>query len=905
MTAGDLALGDPGAPEELGLSARVSSEVLSRRAGVAALTPHASDVAARIAEARSWYARAAALPAEACPRCATDLQTRAAYLKWLSGDPQGSLAGFAAAQARFVELGDKASAARLVFPQLGILLQTGGLLEARRLFDSSRPTFVAAGRLGWGARISELLLFLAQQQRFAGNFGVALEAIQLSARVAEDLQVLSLLRPVRDLRATLLGSLGLHREAIVDLRALFQNPPPGDQMDPAAWRQAIAARLFGEYTMTKDFGGAHKMLGIMCGACQDGSLLVTEHRFDDAFALAQTNGDQVLKATVLAATSRFSEAAPLIQGEMQALLRRLEAPAPDAAHDLPFMRTLGLDCQRDGAARWLCQQQLRERASQLAILAARANLFRPAADFVQSADRHFARSILANDEEPWEEPAERALLAEGLGDPAKARTEYGRAVAIVEKTVPELIGRDVEQDLREKAGYLYRDYAAFLARQAIAGQGAVEDGLAALEDWRAQRFLTKLLRADAARRDGERDLLLIRQQASLESRIAAMRRTLMHTDVSVATRGGLGPELARLEGDLARFAASHPSVRPTGMSQSDFKKVLEDVRERASSRAAQTVFVCYFLTRDSSFAWVVDDHEVTLRALPVAREEIDRLTATLLNAIRDDDAAWERPATALYAKLVAPIEDLLPGGPLPARLGLVPFGSMARIPFHALLRDGEPLASRHPIFYLSSLRSFVPLQNLARRRAPAAQGRNQVVAFGFNSLRLLAAEDEARHIGGPRNSIVGAGATKHALLAAASRADILHVSAHAEQDLSNPFASFIELADGPLQMGDFAGARFGSRLLVLSACDTGRAEHADDEEQTGLAWAALAAGIPTVMVSGWAVDDARTGALMADFYTKAGADGDLVGAWARTQGAWAARLPPRIWAAFSLLGADQ
>jgi CHAT domain-containing protein len=60
-----------------------------------------------------------------------------------------------------------------------------------------------------------------------------------------------------------------------------------------------------------------------------------------------------------------------------------------------------------------------------------------------------------------------------------------------------------------------------------------------------------------------------------------------------------------------------------------------------------------------------------------------------------------------------------------------------------------------------------------------------------------------------------------------------------------------------------------------------------------------------VRVSGWAVDDARTGALMADFYTKAGADGDLVGAWARTQGAWAARLPPRIWAAFSLLGADQ
>lgn len=655
--------------------------------------------------------------------------------------------------------------------------------------------------------------------------------------------------------------------------------------------------------MTSDFAGARKVLDALCGACEDGNVLMGARRFDDALALARKTGDHLLEAMALAATRRFAEAGPLIEAEMSTLLQRLAGPAPEPARDLPSIRSFGLDCRTDSGAS-LCQQQLRARAGQIATLAARANLFRQARDFVERADRHFPRSILASDEEPWEEPADRAVIHEGLGEPGLARQEYLHALAIVERTVPELMGRDVEQDLRERAGYLYRDYAAFLAREAAAGRGAPEEGLAILEDWRARRFLIKLLRADAAQQAPSGDLLLRREQAVLEAGIASLRRGVMHADVSGKGAGAAADQLAQLEGELARFAAAHPSLSASSFAQLDFKQALAALRERAGSRSeSPTVFVSYFTTRDSSFAWVVDAARVTLRTLPALRDEIDAVAAKLLDAIQDDDPAWKGPAQSLYQKLITPIEDLLPEKGA-GRLGIVPYGSLARIPFHALLRDGEPLARRHPVFYLPSLRSFLPLENLARRRSPAAAGKG-VVALGFNGRNLVGAEDEARRIAGPRRSIVGRAATKRAFMAEAKRAAILHVAAHAEQDLLNPFASFVQLADGPLQIGDLAGTSSDVRLLVLSACDTGRAETAGDEEQTGLAWAALASGIPTVLVTGWPIDDGRTGAFMSAFYEELARRRDLAGALARTQGEWARRLPPRIWAAFSLLGADQ
>jgi CHAT domain-containing protein len=59
--------------------------------------------------------------------------------------------------------------------------------------------------------------------------------------------------------------------------------------------------------------------------------------------------------------------------------------------------------------------------------------------------------------------------------------------------------------------------------------------------------------------------------------------------------------------------------------------------------------------------------------------------------------------------------------------------------------------------------------------------------------------------------------------------------------------------------------KINADLVVLSACDTGRGRITGDGV-IGLSRSLISAGVPSVMVSLWAVDDGSTAFLMTEFY---------------------------------------
>ena len=59
-----------------------------------------------------------------------------------------------------------------------------------------------------------------------------------------------------------------------------------------------------------------------------------------------------------------------------------------------------------------------------------------------------------------------------------------------------------------------------------------------------------------------------------------------------------------------------------------------------------------------------------------------------------------------------------------------------------------------------------------------------------------------------------------------------------------------------------------TRLTTLAACLTGEVALREGEEHVGLLQAMMTAGVPTVVASLWAVDDAATRALFEAFYTR-------------------------------------
>jgi CHAT domain-containing protein/tetratricopeptide (TPR) repeat protein len=117
--------------------------------------------------------------------------------------------------------------------------------------------------------------------------------------------------------------------------------------------------------------------------------------------------------------------------------------------------------------------------------------------------------------------------------------------------------------------------------------------------------------------------------------------------------------------------------------------------------------------------------------------------------------------------------------------------------------------------------------------------------------------------------------------------------------------------NGVLTAGEVAGLNLqGTRLVVLSACDTGLGEVQRGEGVMGLRRAFAGAGAQAVMMSLWQVPDEATRHLMVDFYERYLVTGDAAAALAEAQRAAlaaqraAGRVEPWAWGAFVVCGAS-
>ena len=138
---------------------------------------------------------------------------------------------------------------------------------------------------------------------------------------------------------------------------------------------------------------------------------------------------------------------------------------------------------------------------------------------------------------------------------------------------------------------------------------------------------------------------------------------------------------------------------------------------------------------------------------------------------------------------------------------------------------------------------------------------------------------------------------------------ILHIASHGQYRLDQPDLSFLELADGQLYADDLLQQDLSYELVTLSACETGQANVAADEELIGLGRSLLYAGAGALILSLWHVtDSAITQAFMECLYT-ALFNGSSKAAALREAQLFIlqqhSQLHPAFWGAFQLIGNPQ
>jgi CHAT domain-containing protein/Tfp pilus assembly protein PilF len=320
----------------------------------------------------------------------------------------------------------------------------------------------------------------------------------------------------------------------------------------------------------------------------------------------------------------------------------------------------------------------------------------------------------------------------------------------------------------------------------------------------------------------------------------------------------------------------------------------------------QATLVQYSKIGDNFYIWVIrPDGTIAFRQTPVKVDNVSiaKLTISARNligvrsrasiakvqsipdiAVIDPNTQTNTTAALkkLHQRLIDPIADLLPKNERD-RVVFLPQGELFLVPFPALMdANGKTLIERHTILTAPSIATL----KLTAEKRNAKNNTNQSALVvgnptmpkmeGIALTALPGSEAEAKAIAPllKTQALIGSAATKSAVMKQISQVGIIHLATHGLLDtIAGEVPGAIALApdrpnqinDGFLTANEIFDLKLNAHLAVLSACSTGKGDITGDGV-IGLSRSLIAAGVPSIVVSLWDVDDQSTSFLMQEFY---------------------------------------
>jgi CHAT domain-containing protein len=378
-----------------------------------------------------------------------------------------------------------------------------------------------------------------------------------------------------------------------------------------------------------------------------------------------------------------------------------------------------------------------------------------------------------------------------------------------------------------------------------------------------------------------------------------------------------------------------PSLAPVSIA---------DIRRIAKQQNA--VMVEYSLIADPSFIgqgklkgefiklyiWVVQPsgaiafREVDLRKSDVSIVDLVADIRSLFNdangIVRDPKEVLEKygELKQLYAVLIQPIQDLLPKD-ANTRVIFLPQGLLFLVPFAALINPKDQfLIEKHTVQIAPAIQVLDFTHQLRQQvkkvdlQEVLIVGNPTMPSLGnppTQLIPLLGAEKEAKAIASLLNTtfLTGDNATKVEVVNKMKSARFVHLATHGllEEYRKGDIPGAIALApsstdDGFLTASEIVTMQLNAEMVVLSACKTGQGLLTGDGV-IGLSRSLISAGVPSVVVSLWAVPDEPTALLMTEFYKKFQNDPNKAQAIRHAMLSTKTKYPdPLNWAAFTLIG---
>jgi CHAT domain-containing protein len=306
--------------------------------------------------------------------------------------------------------------------------------------------------------------------------------------------------------------------------------------------------------------------------------------------------------------------------------------------------------------------------------------------------------------------------------------------------------------------------------------------------------------------------------------------------------------------------------------------------------------------------------------IPIGNTELNSRVLRLRSALAGY-GNFEIESGLLYQELIAPLQL-----PTAIKVVFIPDKVLHRVPFGALKNNltGRYLIEDHAVELAPA--ASVYLQCAARARALRRVTPSILVvidpAFDLvlapSLARLPGAKNEGAAIARLYNRadvLTDDAATPTRLLLSMGGHQIVHFGGHAEIDGRSPFFSRLLLAPDAQGSGILFAYELYHRsfvdtsLVVLAACNSAADQVAGSEGVSSLARPFLAAGIPAVIGSLWAVSDHASAEMSVELHRLLAKGQDAATA---LRGAVLSQMhrpssiesKPNVWAAFELFGAS-
>ena len=331
--------------------------------------------------------------------------------------------------------------------------------------------------------------------------------------------------------------------------------------------------------------------------------------------------------------------------------------------------------------------------------------------------------------------------------------------------------------------------------------------------------------------------------------------------------------------------------------QYKYQSNIVELEELQQAMSSEMTMVSYFIGDTSNYAFIIEQDNFEVRDLGDL-PDLDSLITEFQQRMKQVDhttGSFFEVNHRLYQLLFEPL-DL--DEKERKSLVIVPDEALGYLPFEALItapgagnklkfQSQQYLLRKFNISYSYSANFFINSQGYHSGRdlnfigfAPSYGDRSsteldQLGVFRDALVPLKWNKEELQQINQyiPGQTLVDEKATETVFKSHLNRPGIIHLAMHALVDDENPMNSKLafsqendEEEDGFLHVFELFNMQLKANMVVLSACETGYGQLKRSEGIISLASGFASAGVPSIVMSHWNVDDKITARLMALFY---------------------------------------